>query len=312
MSILVNPWSNGEQWLAELQRHLPDEDFVLWSDGDVSLDRDAVEMVVAWRMKRADLQSFTNLDTILSLGAGTEQWQREGTPPVRIVRLADPAMSDEMAAYALHWVLHFQRDFDSRFTSADLGDWGSVSGTFPAPSEHRIGILGYGTIGRRIGKAFAELGHPINAWSRSGTDDAGVNSFAGLDQLADFLGGCDAVINVLPNTPATAGLLTAERFAQFAQGSVFINIGRGTVVADEGGLIAALESGPLRAAVLDVTHPEPPNPDSLLVGHPQVWLTPHIAGSTQAASATKLIAANISRIRNGEDPFPVVDPAAGY
>lgn len=312
MSILINPWSKGSQWLAELQSHLPDEDFVLWSDDDDSIDRAAVEMVVAWRMKRADLQSFTNLHTILSMGAGTEQWQREGTPAVRIVRLADPAMSDEMAAYALHWVTHFQRDFDARFGPDDLGTWGTSSGTFPAPSEHRVGILGYGTIGRRIARAFAELGYPINAWSRSGTDDAGVSSFAGLDQLADFLASSDAIINVLPNTPATTGLLDAERFAQFAHGSVFINIGRGTVVADETELIAALDSGPLRAAVLDVTSPEPPRPDSPLLTHDKVWLTPHIAGSTQVPTAAALIAANIARIRAGEEPFPVVDPSTGY
>lgn len=312
MSILVNPWSSGEKWMAELRANLPDEQFVLWSDDDDSFDRQSVEMVVAWRMKRADLQTFDNLHTILSMGAGTEQWQREGTPAVRIVRLADPAMSDEMAAYALHWVFHFQRDFDSRFGADDLGSWGSSSGTYPAPSEHRVGILGYGTIGRRIGRSFAELGYPISAWSRSGTDDAGVSSFAGVDELANFLGSCDAVINVLPNTPATSGLLTAERFAQFADGSIFINIGRGTVVADEAELVAALESGPLRAAVLDVTNPEPPSASSPLVGHSQVWLTPHIAGSTQVRSAAKLITDNIARIRTGEDPFPVVDPATGY
>ena len=312
MSILVNPWSSGDKWMAELQSNLPDEQFVLWSDVDDSFDRQSVEMVVAWRMKRADLQTFTNLHTILSMGAGTEQWQRDGTPAVRIVRLADPAMSDEMAAYALHWVTHFQRDFDSRFGTDDLGRWGSSSGTYPAPSEHRVGILGYGTIGRRIGRAFAELGYPISAWSRSGTDDEGVSSFAGVDELANFLGSCDAIINVLPNTPATSGLLTAERFAQFANGSIFINIGRGTVVADEAELVAALDSGPLRAAVLDVTNPEPPSASSPLLTHPQVWLTPHIAGSTQVRSAAKLISDNITRIRTGEEPFPVVDPATGY
>lgn len=312
MTILVNPWTDGARWMSELRAHLPDEELLLWPDVADTLDRDAVEMVAAWRMKRADLQSFTNLDTILSMGAGTEQWQRDGTPKVRIVRLADPAMSDEMAAYALHWVTHFQRDFDHRFGVDDLGKWGSSSGTYPAPSEHRIGILGYGTIGRRIGRSFAELGYPINAWSRRGTQDEGVTSFAGPDELAHFLGNCDAVVNVLPNTPETSGLLTAERFAQFVDGSIFINIGRGTVVADESHLVAALESGPLRAAVLDVTNPEPPSPSSPLVGHPKLWLTPHIAGSTQVPTAAKLIAENISRIRRGDDPFPVVDPGTGY
>ena len=306
MSILLNPWAEPDRWLAEFQALLPDETLELWPE---CADRDAVEMLVAWRMKREDLQTFTNLHTILSLGAGTEQWQKEGTPSVRIVRLADPAMSEEMAAYALHWVIHFQREFGNTW---ELSDWHPASGTFPTPSEHRVGILGYGTIGRRIGRAFGDLGYPISAWSRRGTDDPMVTSHAGLDELADFLSSCRAVINVLPNTPATTGLLTRERFDQFAEGALFVNVGRGSVVNDEAELIAAIDDGPLSAAVLDVTNPEPPSADSPLLTHPRIRLTPHIAGSTQISTSVQLVAANISRIRNGEEPFPVVDPATGY
>lgn len=311
MSILVNPWASPAQWMAELAQHLPDEELLLWADVEETLDRDAVEMVAAWRMKRDDLQSFPNLHTILSMGAGTEQWQSDGTPSVRIVRLADPAMSDEMAAYALHWVTHFQRGFDAVYSPADVSNWGSGALPVPAPHQYRVGILGYGTIGRRIGRAFTDLGYPVNAWSRSGTDDPAVTSFAGTEQLASFLDSCDAVINVLPNTPATSGLLTAERFEQFS-GATFINVGRGTVVASEDDLVAAVAAGHVGAVALDVTNPEPPSASSPLFGHPRIRITPHVAGSTQVPSAAELIAANITRIRNGEEPFPVVDPATGY
>ena len=181
-----------------------------------------------------------------------------------------------------------------------------------SPRQHRVGILGYGTIGRRIGRAFSDLGYPVNAWSRRGSNDANVTSFAGLDALESFLGSCDAVINVLPNTEATSGLLTADRFAQFTAGATFINIGRGTVVADENELVDAVESGLIGAAVLDVTNPEPPSGSSRLFSHPRIQITPHVAGATQIPTAARLIAANITRIRNGEDPFPVVDPSTGY
>lgn len=309
MSILLNPWTNPDEWLAEFEGLLPDETIELWPE---CADRDGVEMLVAWQMRRTDLATFTNLHTILSMGAGTEQWQKEGSPDVRIVRLADPAMSDEMAAYALHWVIHLQRSFDTRWGAEHLDDWHGASGTFPTPAEHRVGILGFGTIGRRIGRAFTDLGYPISAWSRRGTDETGVTSHAGLDELEAFLGSCRAVINVLPNTAATRGLLTADRFAQFADGAVFVNIGRGSVVEREADMVSAIDQGPLSAVVLDVTSPEPPAPDSPLLGHPSVHLTPHIAGSTQMASAAKLIAANIERIRRGEDPYPVVDRESGY
>ena len=307
MSIVVNPWSKSDEWMSELARHLPGEELLLWPDVD---DHEAVEMLVAWRMKRSDLASFPNLATILSMSAGTEQWQREGTPAVQIVRLVDPLMSNEMATYVLHWVVHFQRGFNARFGPEDLGRWGSE--VAPGPHDYRVGILGYGTIGRRIGQAFTDLGFQVKAWSRSGTDDSSVTSYAGLENLEGFLGSCDAVVNVLPNTPATSGLLTADRWRQFKPGATFINIGRGSVVADEGELVAAVDVGQLGAVVVDVTNPEPPAPLSPLLAHPRIHVTPHIAGATQVPTAAALIAANITRIRNGEQPFPVVDTTLGY
>ena len=120
------------------------------------------------------------------------------------------------------------------------------------------------------------------------------------------------MVNVLPSTDATTGLLSAERLAQFAPGSIFVNIGRGTVLGDEADLIAALESGPPKAAVLDVTDPEPPAEGSPLYTHPQVTLTPHISGMTQVRSAARLIAANVARLRAGQEPFPLLDRTRGY
>ena len=109
VSIIVNPWSRADEWMAEFGRIMPDESFELWPD---CADPEAVEFVVAGRMKRADLATFTGLRAILSLGAGVEQWQKVGIPDVEVVRLVDPAMSDEMASYALHWVIRFQRQLE--------------------------------------------------------------------------------------------------------------------------------------------------------------------------------------------------------
>lgn len=307
VTIVVNPWGPVEDWIAELSKLLPNESFAAWSNCPAPED---VDLVVAWRMRRADLVTFTNLKAILSMGAGTEQWQKDGTPDVPIVRLADPTMSDEMASYSVHWVTRFHRGFDVAETQQRESSWVQID-YLPA-SEFRVGILGYGTIGSRIGRAFSGLGYGVNAWSRSGTNDSNVTSFAGADQLEGFLGSSDAVINVLPSTDATAGLLNPVRLAQFKESSVLINIGRGTVLSSQTDLLDALDDGSLRAAVLDVTNPEPPASDSRLFSHPRVHLTPHIAGGTQLSSAAALIAANITRIRNGEAPYPVVNPSTGY
>lgn len=307
MTILLNAWGEHEDWFETLSGLLPDEEIVVWPECG---DRDAVEMMVAWRMKRADLATFANLHTIFSMGAGVDQWLREGSPEVRLVRLADPAMAEEMATYALHWVSHFQRGFDARFGADDLASWGTNSS--PVTNEYRVGLLGFGEVGGRIGHEFAGLGYQVRAWTRSGVEDEAVTSFAGLDELEAFLGDCDAVINVLPRTDATTGLLTAERFSQFVPGATFVNMGRGTVVADEAELVAAVDDGRLGAVVLDVTNPEPPAADAPILHHPKIWVTPHISGRTRVSTAAGLIAANIGRIRRGEAPFPVVDRSVGY
>lgn len=305
MAVLVKSSSRVEQWNAELREQLPGEDLRFWPDiGDPA----EIDYLVAWRMTPEEMAPFVNLQAILSLGAGTEQWQVPGID-VPVVRLVDTEMSNEMAGYAIAWVLRHQRKFADIEASQRDSQWQVPDIT--QPYRYRVGVLGYGEIGSRIGRAFRDLGYPVNGWTRSGRDEQAVQHFAGLDQLGEFLGSSDAVVSVLPSTPATLGLLDAERLAQFSEGSVLINIGRGTVL-DETALIDALDAGPLAAAVLDVTNPEPPSPDSPLWSHPAVTLTPHISGMTQVRSASKLIAANIRRLRTGEEPFPLLDRSRGY
>ena len=306
MAILVRPGGRIDEWAGELRAQLPNEDLRVWPDVGDPAD---IEFVVAWRMSPEELASFTQLQMILCTGAGTEQWQQDGID-LPVVRLADPEMANEMAAYALTWVIRHARRFDDLKQAQGRREWKVLDQK--QPYRYHVGVLGYGEIGSRIGRAFADVGYAVNAWTRSGRDEPGVRHYAGIDELGDFLSASDAVINVLPSTAATRGLLTADRLAQFAEGSIFVNVGRGTVLASELELVAALDTGPLAAAVLDVTSPEPPAEDSPLWTHPKVTLTPHISGMTQVRSAASLIAENICRIRAGEQPYPMLDRSLGY
>lgn len=313
MSIVVNPFSRPDEWMAALADELPDEQLYLWPQvGDPA----SVDYVLAWEMAIDDLAGFPNLQAVFSLGAGVDQWmavaEHEGLGAVDVVRLVDPAMSDQMAAYALYWVLHFQRGFDQVASLRQQRQFKPPSQT--DSSDYTVGILGHGHIGRRVGQAFIDLGYPINAWTRSGGrghPDPSTTHFIGRNQLDDFLAASRAVISVLPNTDETRDLLDPERLATFRPGSVFINMGRGTVVR-ETDLLKALDDGPLRAAVLDVTDPEPPPSSSELFEHPKVVLTGHSAGMTMVSTASRVIADNIRRLRRGEPAFPLLDPDRGY
>ena len=303
----MHPYSRADQWRDEFETLLAGEELRWYPDiGDPG----EIEFVVAWLMSRAELGQLTNLRAILCLGAGTEQWQKPGMPDVPVVRLADPAMADQMAAYAVSYVVRHQRGFAG--VEAVQGERSWTIPTTPQTWSYPVGILGHGTIGARIGDAFSSLGYPINAWTRTRRETPGVTHYAGVEELEAFLGASSVVINVLPSTESTIGLLTAERLAQFAPDALFINVGRGTVLESDQALVGALDDGPLAAAILDVTSPEPLPEDSPLWDHQRVTLTPHLSGVTQVRSAAQVVAANIARFRAGEPVEPLLDRTRGY
>ena len=303
---MLNPYSERAEWFEMLTRELPDMDIQLWPDIH---DPDSVEYAVFWVHDTEDMRRYPNLRAILAVTAGVEQFAGGDYPDVPIVRLADETMAGEMAAYAAHWVVHFHRKMDFYLDQQAAKVWrptrATATGAFP------VGILGFGAIGRHIGKCLAGLGYPINAWTRTGGDEEGVTHYRGRNGLEDMVSASRAVVNVLPHTPETRGLVDAGVLAHFAPGSIYISLGRGatTIEAD---LVWALEQGVLSAAVLDVTETEPLPPGSPLWDHPRVRITPHTSGFTRAPTAAPLIAANIRRIERGETPFPLYDPRQGY
>ncbi len=306
MSILLNPYSEREAWLDALRHELPDTIIQLWPEIH---DPEAVEFAVFWLHDTDDLRRYPNLRFILAVTAGVEQFSSGAYPDVPIVRMADPAMAEEMAAFVVHWVIHFQRKLDTYLSQQARKIWKPVR-SVPA-ADYPVGILGFGTIGRRIGEALSALGFAVNAWSRSAKPESGIRHYRGRHGLLEMVASSRAVINVLPHTSETRGVIDAEVFAQFAPDSIYISIGRG-VTTHEPDLLAALDEGHPSAAVLDVTATEPLPEDSPLWNHPRVRVTPHTSGFTRAKTAAPILAANIRRIRRGDPPFPLYDPQQGY
>ena len=139
----------------------------------------------------------------------------------------------------------------------------------------------------------------------------GVDVFAGADQLDRFASGLDIVVSVLPLTPDTTGIMNAAFFAQLAEGAFVINGGRGPQV-DDGDLLAALESGQVGGAALDVFAVEPLPQDHPYWTHPKVRVWPHVAAQTNATSAADQVAAAIQAMVEGREPANRVDWSRGY
>jgi glyoxylate/hydroxypyruvate reductase len=310
MAILLSyAGGNASFWREGLQREIPGADVRVFPDE--TGDRRDIEYAIVWMHPLGDLATYPNLKAILSLGAGVEHVLRDPEVPagVPIVRLVDAALTRDMTQHALHWILHYQRRYHLYRQQQAARRWGRVP--FPEPQEFRVGILGMGELGTALARLLYGLGFAVVGWSRSPRTVEGARCLAGMEALPELLAQSDMLVSLLPRTPATEDLLDAGRLAVLPPGAFLLNIGRGSVLVDDD-LIAALDSGHLAAACLDVFREEPLPAEHPFWTHPKVTVTPHAAGPTNARSAVRAVAANIRRIMAGEEPHPVASPERGY
>lgn len=300
--ILLRTTRNQERWIDAFQQAVPHHDVSLWPD---VTDPEAVEFFCVWKHEWEDLANYPNLRGLMLVSAGIDQVDFDLVPTgVPVVRLVDPAMSHEIAEYCLHWVTHYSRSFDQYERQQPASNWAIG----PRNPQTTVGILGFGAIGAVVADTVGRFGHEVVSWSRSAKATNFGRHYVGAEQLHDFLGACDVVINLLPSSPATHGLLNSEAFDALGHGAL-VNVGRGSTV-DDAALLAALDidqtGDGMRGAVLDVFTTEPLPEESDLWRHPLIKITPHIAGETNPYTAAKVIGANIARIEQGETPLNVV------
>ena len=284
-------------WRAALTQTMPE---VHWLDPIAArADAEAVQAAVVANPARGSLQPFPALRLIQSLWAGVDRLLEDPTLPrgVPIARMVDSAMTAAMAETALWAVLSLHRGFFAYAERQRRQVW-RVHAQRRA-QEISVLILGQGQMGRAAAARISALGYAVQPWRRDG---------AGLPQL---LAKADIVVNLLPLTPQTRGQLDARFFAQLPAAASIVNLGRGAHLVDAD-LLAALESGQLRHAVLDVFHHEPLPADHPFWQHPRVTVLPHAAAQTDPRSAAAVVAANLRALRAGEPLMHLVNPERGY
>ena len=307
--LLSTKASTMEDWRDALLEVDPSLEIRLFPEAG---DPAEIEAAVCWTAHdMAELRRYPNLKLLVSMGAGVDHLLRPPGPPpgVPVARLVDERLTQGMTEWVLLNVLRFHRQDPEYRAQQSAKIWNELSA--PDTARRRIGILGLGALGGNAARALLALGFPVMGWSRRPKSLPGVQSFHGDDGLAAMLARSDILVCLLPLTPETRGLLDASRLALLPAGAYLLNSARGghMVAAD---VRAALESGRLAGAALDVFEPEPLPPEHPFWTHPKVVLTPHAASITIPRSAAPQVVENIHRARAGLTPLNLVDLAAGY
>ncbi|WP_421996202.1 2-hydroxyacid dehydrogenase [Reyranella sp.] len=300
--------TDGLHWKKVLEDALGPLDFRTLKGGLGNTDD--IEIAMAWKPDRGLLASFRNIRLIVSLGMGVDHLLTDDRlPDVPIVRIMDDGLVGQMSEYAIFWALRHHRDIDKYAELQRARTWKALD--FVDTIHRRVGVLGLGVIGQDTARKFAALGFPTAGWSRTAKDLPGIETFHGQDGLAALLARSDILVNVLPLTRDTKGILDAGAFAALPKGAYLVNMARGGHVVDAD-LLAALDSGHLAGAALDVFNTEPLPADHPYWTHPRVHVTPHIAGATNPRTASPGIIENIRRLRAGQPLINTVDPKTGY
>ena len=251
-----------------------------------------------------DFTPYTRTRAVLNLWAGVERITGNPTLTQPLTRMVDPGLTEGMVEWVVGHTLRHHLGMDRHIVNPGHV-WDPTCP--PLARERPVTILGMGALGSACATALRALNFPVTGWSRT----AKPGSLHGEDGLTQALSTAQILVTLLPKTPETENLINARTLALLPEGAVILNPGRGPLIDDEA-LLAALDTGHIGHATLDVFRVEPLPQDHPFWSHPRVTVTPHIAADTRAITASKVIAENIRRGEAGESLLHLVDRARGY
>nr|WP_321302307.1 glyoxylate/hydroxypyruvate reductase A [Alcaligenes faecalis] len=263
---------------------------------------------VVWQPDTVLFKQEPNLRATFNLGAGVDAVA--GTIPAEmpLYRLEDAGMAEQMAEYALYGVLRAVGRFQPYEEQAREGKWKAHR-----PIDRRqwpVAVLGLGAIGSRIAKVIASLGYPVHGWSRR-LHEADFPCYAGEQGLKECVSASRILVNALPLTPQTEGLINRDVLSNLQPGGYLINVARGGHLVDAD-VLEALKSGHLSGALLDAFTQEPLPADHPYWGIPSVMITPHISGITVRELALEQIGSRIELLQEGKPASGRVNHSQGY
>ncbi|WP_227267991.1 2-hydroxyacid dehydrogenase [Roseobacter weihaiensis] len=294
-------------WTKHLGKLLPEHDV---KPADRITRPEEVRYAVVWQPPAGLLAGYPNLTATISIGAGIDHIAADPDYPkaIPVVKTIGPDMTQRMCEYVALHVLRLHRQLPDLQDAQQRGDWHQI--VTPTAPNRKVGVLGLGHLGRSAALSLQALGFDVAGWSRRGDAPDGIKGYD-TSQLHTFLARNDILVCLLPLTPDTRGILRADTFAKMPRGASVINAARGAHLVEDD-LLAALKTGQISRATLDVFHTEPLPRSHPFWAHPDVLVTPHIASLIDPISGGEVIAANIRTLDAGKTPDALTHVSRGY
>ncbi len=299
-----------DDWRDSFLKIDPTIKFFNYPDWDQASNDPCYAMV--WEPKLGLLAKHKNIKAIFSIGAGVDHLLCDPDLPqnIPIIRMGDDGLNEGMAEYVLMNVLMHHRKMPHLQEMQQSQTWTRLFAK--AASEVRVGILGYGALGKTSAEKLKPLGYKISTWSRSPKKaEDQVTHYTGANALKDFLNNTDILVCLLPETSETIGLLNEERLMQLPKGASIINAGRGKLI-NIPALQKLINCDHIESATLDVLPEEPLPSESSLWNQRKLIITPHVAAITRPNSAAEYVLRNIKKLEQGLEVENKLDLKRGY
>ncbi len=298
----------SNEWLDALRNAMPECEIIAW---DESTPRTDAEIAVVWSPSPSLLVREPNIRALFNMGAGVDALlSLPGlSDKVSIYRLEDAGMSAQMAEYVVYYLVRASRGFDHFERAQQQEKWDKTPDI--QRDQWPVGVMGLGLMGAKVAEVIASLDYPVAGWSNTQKNIPGVESFAGVGQLKQFLQRSRVLVNILPLTSETSGILNFENMSLLISGAYIINVGRGGHLVEDD-LIRLLEVGHVSGATLDVFRQEPLPQGHQFWSHPKINITPHIAAATLLNQTTQQLSNKIRDFVHGKHVTGQVRHGRGY
>jgi glyoxylate/hydroxypyruvate reductase A len=305
--IRIEP-ERSQWWKKTISSHMPDLDVVLWDEDEYQ--KEDIAYAIVWAPPAGGLAELPNLRCVVSVGAGVSHITDDPTYPrnVPIIRTVGAPLRQRMCEYVALHVLRIHRRLPEIEKASRAGEWKEF--IEPLASEIQVGIMGMGNLGSAAARTLVELGYRVRGWSRRGRPIPGLDVY-GAEHLDEFLDGVQILVSILPATPETDHIICRRTLSRLPKGAWVIAAGRGNQIHDSD-LLAALDSGHIAGAVLDVFRKEPLPSSDPFWHHPKILITCHTASFIDPSVGGQIIAENLKAFIEGRSISDIVDIEQGY